>query len=219
VEATTLSGSWLSFPAADRALLVEYESVRYPNWSTTLVRELTSGCGWCHRLPTGRAIPNPPRHSVVAPRAATSPSTKPSPLPRSDRTSENALCHWSIFGQVGSQLGCDASTVRLALVRTEVVYRARTRTGDAGRVPSCPRSASSAVPSGAMSGRRRRRGGAGIAGHPLRGGMAPTWSKRDHNLPVDVATGLQGHGVTDLLDRKGGGDGHGDLAGQDRVGN
>ena len=42
--------------------------------------------------------------------------------------------------------------------------------------------------------------------------------QRDHNLAVDVASGLQCHGVTDLFNRKSRGDGHGHLAGKDGAG-
>jgi hypothetical protein len=43
-------------------------------------------------------------------------------------------------------------------------------------------------------------------------------SQRDHDLAVDAASSLQCDGVTDLLDRKNRGDRHGDLAGEDRIG-
>jgi hypothetical protein len=39
--------------------------------------------------------------------------------------------------------------------------------------------------------------------------IARSWSQRDHDLAVDVAPGLQCHGVADLLDREDRGDGHG----------
>jgi len=42
-------------------------------------------------------------------------------------------------------------------------------------------------------------------------------SQRDHDLAVDVASGLQCDGVADLLDRKDRGDRHGDRAGEDRL--
>jgi hypothetical protein len=43
-------------------------------------------------------------------------------------------------------------------------------------------------------------------------------SQRDHDLAVDAPPGLQRDGIADLLDRENRGDGNGELAGQDRIG-
>src|ERR1700759_2817590 len=53
---------------------------------------------------------------------------------------------------------------------------------------------------------------------PAHSALTGPGSQRDHDLAVEVAPGLQRHGVADLLDREDRRDGHGDLAGEDRVG-